>query len=89
MLQWGRGRTGKNARIPSNRFRAVFGLEAVQVSLILAYFGRLRQNGTTSRAQDIQSRAISAAAKPASSSDKYQSGFFFTTRQIGPIAIEI
>ncbi len=40
MLQWWRGRTGKNVRIPSNRFPAVFGLEAVQVSLVLAYFGR-------------------------------------------------
>ena len=39
----------------------------------------------TSAAHDIQTRAISAAAKPASSSDKYQSGFFFTTRQIDPI----
>jgi len=42
-----------------------------------------------STAQDIQTRAISAAARQASSSDKYQSGFFFTTRQIDPIAIEI
>src|SRR2546427_4139168 len=42
-----------------------------------------------SAAHDIQTRAISAAARPASNSDKYQSGFFFTTRQIEPIAIDI
>ena len=41
------------------------------------------------RGHGIQTRAISANARPASSSDKYQSGFFFTTRQIDPIAIEI
>ena len=44
---------------------------------------------STSVAHDIQTRTISAAAKPASRSDTYQSGFFFTTRQIDPIAIEI
>jgi len=36
---------------------------------------------------DIQTRTISAAARPAIRSYKYQSGFFFTTWQIDPIAI--
>ena len=40
-------------------------------------------------AHDIQTRTISAAARQASANDKYQSGFFFTTRQIDPIAMEI
>ena len=42
-----------------------------------------------SEPHDIQTRAISAPAMPAIINDKYQSGFFFTTKQIDPIAIEI
>ena len=39
--------------------------------------------------QKIHTRTISDAAITASSSDRYQSGLFFTTRQIDPMAIEI